>query len=321
MSRSKKPSHTHPGHPINTPRHPFDHRHRRVRDQQGGAPATVWAPPPSAVGPVWEAWLHASIRAAFLPPAGRTLDLTEQPRHPSPAAAEADRQREAMQDAVVLNRTEPASHTTDIDVVDDGADLVFVDLRDSHIDDRDAHRNAHRDGHRVDHSVEDRIGMLGHRTLRRGGILTVLTRCHTPRLATAPMPTAAVGEVGELVDPTGPIVASAQNADLLYLQHIVIPTGPLFPPENTLSTTAAGPLPDDRSDGEQATRETRPVLDGRLLDGGHEVRHVDLLVFLSPRSPVPARRDLGSPPSSPRSSPPSADLLLTSVSGPARGAR
>ena len=32
------------------------------------------------------------------------------------------------------------------------------------------------------------------------------------------------------MDPTGSVVASAQNADLLYLQHIVIPTRPLAHP-------------------------------------------------------------------------------------------
>ena len=52
--------------------------------------------------------------------------------------------------------------------------------------------------------------------LRGGGILAVLTRVrHTAD--------------GVLVDATGGIVASAQNADLLYLQHIVIPAQPLRP--------------------------------------------------------------------------------------------
>src|SRR2546423_989557 len=63
-------------------------------------------------------------------------------------------------------------------------------------------------------TVDGRIGMLAAAALRGGGILAVLTRGHHQ-----PTPGAA------LADPTGAIVAAAQNADLLYLQHIVIPTG------------------------------------------------------------------------------------------------
>ena len=58
--------------------------------------------------------------------------------------------------------------------------------------------------------MDGRLGMLAAGMLRGGGILAVLTRVrHTAD--------------GALVDATGGIVASAQNADLLYLQHIVIP--------------------------------------------------------------------------------------------------
>lgn len=306
MSRPNKPSPTHPGRPTHTRRHPVDHRHRRSSDQRSSAPATVWAPPPTAVGPAWESWLHASIRAAFLPSAGRMLVLTEQALHPSPPAAVVER-RERTQDAGTLNLAGEASHPTDLhptdtDRVDDGADLVFVDLRDSHIDDHDGH---HVD-HHVEHRLADRVGMRGRRALRPGGILTVLTRCHIPRLAATVTPTAAIDTAAELIDPTGPIVASAQNADLLYLQHIVIPTAPLLPPENALTTTAVVPRRGDRGDGQPAMPSVRPALDDghghdkrshdkRSHDKrGHEQSHVDLLVFLSPRSPALARPDLGS---------------------------
>ena len=67
---------------------------------------------------------------------------------------------------------------------------------------------------------------------------------------------------GVLVDATGGIVASAQNADLLYLQHIVIPAQPLRPPRAT--DAAAHQAPD--------------------LSTVHEVAHVDLLVFARPRT-------------------------------------
>ena len=75
--------------------------------------------------------------------------------------------------------------------------------------------------------IDGRLGMLAAGMLRGGGILAVLTRVrHTAD--------------GALVDATGGIVASAQNADLLYLQHIVIPARPLRPPRATDAAAAPG---------------------------------------------------------------------------------
>ena len=98
--------------------------------------------------------------------------------------------------------------------------------------------------------IDGRLGMLAAGMLRGGGILAVLAR---------------VGHSadGVLVDATGGIVASAQNADLLYLQHIVIPARPLRPPRVTdAAADQAGDLPTV-----------------------HEVAHVDLLMFARPRFP------------------------------------
>jgi hypothetical protein len=53
----------------------------------------------------------------------------------------------------------------------------------------------------------DPLAQLAARALRLGGILVVLTRCDRAG--------------GVLLDPTGPMVTAGQNADLLYLQHIV----------------------------------------------------------------------------------------------------
>jgi hypothetical protein len=55
--------------------------------------------------------------------------------------------------------------------------------------------------------VSDHLMLLAARLLRAGGLLAVLTHSDWSS--------------GELLDPTGPLVASAQHADLLYLQHIV----------------------------------------------------------------------------------------------------
>ena len=39
-------------------------------------PATVWAPPPDAIGERWRVWLLSAIDRAFLPAHGRRVDLT-----------------------------------------------------------------------------------------------------------------------------------------------------------------------------------------------------------------------------------------------------
>jgi hypothetical protein len=77
------------------------------------------------------------------------------------------------------------------DVASADADLIITSLRPEPSTDR----------------ASDHVALLAARLLRVGGILAVLTHSDWSR--------------GELVDPTGPVVASAQNADLLYLQHII----------------------------------------------------------------------------------------------------
>ncbi|MFN2536092.1 MAG: hypothetical protein ABR528_12715, partial [Pseudonocardiaceae bacterium] len=79
----------------------------------------------------------------------------------------------------------------DVDAAPDDVDLIITSLR--------------PDG-AGDHT-SDLVALLAARLLRVGGILVVLTYCDWSR--------------GELIDPTGPVVAAGQNADLLYLQHIV----------------------------------------------------------------------------------------------------
>jgi hypothetical protein len=79
--------------------------------------------------------------------------------------------------------------------------------------------------------------------LRLGGVFTVLTHCHW--------------NSGTLVDPTGPMVAAAQNADLLYLQHIVaVHLPPNHPPLRHATRTGWG--------------------------GPHQRVHSDVLVFAQP---------------------------------------
>ncbi|GAB4588973.1 hypothetical protein [Nocardia sp. IFM 10818] len=79
--------------------------------------------------------------------------------------------------------------------------------------------------------------------LRAGGILAVISRhSHDPH--------------GRLIDPTGPIVAAAQAADLLYLSHIV-----------------AVPLDGDTIAAPEESTESA---------GRHLTAHLDISVFLNP---------------------------------------
>ncbi|WP_146102191.1 hypothetical protein [Nocardia nova] len=96
-------------------------------------------------------------------------------------------------------------------------------------------------------AAADRVVELADARLSEGGLLVVLSRCHH-------------SDDGVLSDPAGAIVAAAQAADLLYLQHII-----------------AAPLHGDTVTGPDA-----PVAPAR-----HTVAHIDLLLFLRPES-VPA---------------------------------
>lgn len=91
----------------------------------------------------------------------------------------------------------------------------------------------------------DAVARLAARELRLGGVLVVLTRCDRSS--------------GTLVDPTGPMVTAGQNADLLYLQHIVAVH---LPPAHLR----------DHAAGAAAGREPEP----------HLRVHSDVLVFAQP---------------------------------------
>lgn len=300
-------------------RRPPAHRARvtgaaRSRTAQGaaptptGAPATIWAPPPAAVGDRWRAWLLAAIDRAFLPAGGRRIDLTEHviadPRRgqqcldpewavaitalvgarPYWAALVGDPRAASAVTMSTAGSPEPVSLTDPVpptgyptakgDAVADlgPADLAVVDLGGA--------------------DADDRLGVLAARTLRGGGILVVLTHCHHPRRdahgARHPGGRAddseddSVGDGVEgragLVDPTGTVVASAQNADLLYLQHIVIPTRPLTAP-------AAAPGNPDYPREEMAVQPQHGNPVHRWTR--HAVAHADLLVFARPHGRIP----------------------------------
>jgi hypothetical protein len=115
----------------------------------------------------------------------------------------------------------------------------------------------------------DGLGLLGANLLAPGGVLAVLTHSEC--------------RGGRLIDPTGSVVASAQAADLLHLQHIVVLTAPLPAPRR-------GPTPGVPSASAQPAPARDPVSEEPAP--GNEV--MDLLLFLQPRD-----RDPSSPPDDP----------------------
>lgn len=109
-------------------------------------------------------------------------------------------------------------------------------------------------------SVPSRPGLARHadaaalaaaRLLRCGGIFAVITHCDW--------------NGGELLDPTGAMVDAAQNADLLYLQHIVAAHQPIGP-------DGATPADDQPDHG-----------DGVPAGVAHRRTHSDVLAFAQPR--------------------------------------
>lgn len=74
-------------------------------------------------------------------------------------------------------------------------------------------------------AATDELGRAMAALVAPGGTLAVLTHSHRTG--------------GVLVDPMGSVVAAAQNADLLYLQHIVLITGPLLAAANPAEDGAA----------------------------------------------------------------------------------
>lgn len=92
---------------------------------------------------------------------------------------------------------------------------------------------------------------------------------------------------GHLRDPSGPMIAAAQNADLLYLQHIVVSH---LPVPDLRAATVHGRTGEPDSDDADGTRPD----DGARTR--HRRVHSDVLVFAQPHDhPAPARSDSGMP--------------------------
>jgi hypothetical protein len=110
----------------------------------------------------------------------------------------------------------------------------------------------------------DGLGLLGANLLAPGGVLAVLTNSEC--------------RGGRLIDPTGSVVASAQAADLLYLQHIVVLTAPL-PATRGGAAPSTGRRPAHAQDGPAADAAGEEPPGNGLMD---------LLLFLQPGGPHPS---------------------------------
>ncbi len=137
----------------------------------------------------------------------------------------------------------------------------------------------------------DAVALHAARELRFGGILVVLTHCHL--------------DGGVLRDPTGPMIAAAQNADLLYLQHIVavhLPvhdlraaTGsdPTAAPDGSGSVGTGSDVAGHGRTGAQPARSGSAEPDACRRAEPRRV-HSDVLAFAQPhehRSPDPVEPD------------------------------
>lgn len=123
----------------------------------------------------------------------------------------------------------------------------------------------------------DLVALYAARRLRVGGILVVLTHCDWTS--------------GELTDPTGAVVTAGQNADLLYLQHIVALHAPVrdgrFHLADTPSDDHSGGVVGDR-DTDDTDARTRHRAAVRGLPAPHRRIHSDVLVFAQPHDHQPA---------------------------------
>lgn len=198
-------------------------------------------------------------------PASRPFwaDLVGDP-DPAPTTAPADHSQPSLAgiDRTVSDDPNYVSSDSVTSVVDSAvgsADLIITSLRPDHDGDQ----------------AGDVVALVAARLLRVGGILVVLTHCDWL--------------TGELIDPTGAVVASAQNADLLYLQHIValhVPVrGGRFATELLTNTDTSvdgsvdGPV-DGSAAETQARAEHRAAVRG--LPAPHRRVHSDVLVFAQP---------------------------------------
>ena len=290
-----------------------------ARSRSGGSaetptPATVWTAGAAVIDldASWPAPVVHRIVGAFSTPGARVVLLPwptpdERPRlgvvgadgvidrgpeaDPDAEVADAldaverlDRSPRVVRVAAETNLTGPASRPFWADLVGDphrtpatatassepspsGLDPAVLDGPDAVPADTDLIITSLRPADSGDHT-SDLVALVAARLLRVGGILVVLTHSDWSR--------------GELIDPTGAVVASAQNADLVYLQHIVALHVPVRG-----GRFATDLIPDVDGPAAQDHQRARHRAAVRGLPTPHRRIHSDVLVFAQPHEYQP----------------------------------
>ncbi|MEV4204371.1 hypothetical protein [Nocardia salmonicida] len=195
-------------------------------------PSTLWALGPAPLDPDdrWPDPILSHAIAEFSEPGSRVMLLG----WPAPAARGALRIIEPDTAAALAAIGELDRHgldaPTDRDRSGEPVDLVIASLLADHLNPVEA---------------AEHVTTIATEVVAPGGLLVVLSRCRH-------------SDSGVLNDPAGSVVAAAQAADLLYLQHIVAA------PISGTTITAA------------------PAEPGSAAVARHQVAHIDVFVFLQP---------------------------------------
>ncbi|MTE17043.1 hypothetical protein [Nocardia aurantiaca] len=195
-------------------------------------PSTLWATGPAPFGPAdrWPDPVVTRVVREFSAPGDRVLLLD-----PAPSTGRGGLRAVPADTGAALAITEAAGRDARLGPGPDNehAALVLASLLGEGL------------GPDPDH-----VTALAARRVAAGGLLVVLSRCRH-------------GVHGVLLDPAATVVADAQAADLLYLQHIIA-----APVTGTDIASTAAP-----------SSTQRPEHGHR-----HEISHLDLFVFLNPRA-------------------------------------
>ncbi|MEV0538405.1 hypothetical protein [Nocardia salmonicida] len=195
-------------------------------------PSTLWALGPAALDPNdrWPDPVLSHAIAEFSEPASRVMLLS----WPAPTARGALRIIEPDTAAALASIGELDRHgldaPTDRDRSGEPVDLVIASLLADHLNPVEA---------------AEHVTAIATEVVTPGGLLVVLSRCRH-------------SDSGVLNDPAGSVVAAAQAADLLYLQHIIAA------PVSGTTITAA------------------PAEPGSSPVARHRVAHIDVFVFFQP---------------------------------------
>lgn len=195
-------------------------------------PSTLWALGPEPLDPDdrWPDPILSLAIAEFSDPASRVILLG----WPAPVARGALRIIEPDTAAALASIGDLDRHgidaPTDRSWSGEQVDLVIASLLADHLD---------------PNAAADHVTSLATEVMTPGGLLVVLSRCRH-------------SDSGVLLDPAGSVVAAAQAADLLYLQHVIAAAVS----GTTITSAPADPVPSGTA--------------------RHTVAHTDVFVFLQP---------------------------------------